>query len=261
MRLSGDGARKGANSSVYGHRSSRRAASRSQRGSVSSNQTQKPDTFPLSVRDTFPKAARLRVRREFLALQRRGERRYSRNFIIITSPARTARPRLGVTTSRRYGKAVVRNHMKRRLREFFRVRQTRISPPRDILIIPKSRAQELTFAQLVTELERGASHCSAHAVKSRTFSARHAPQPSLVSAGCSSWADSRAIASSFLRCSVRSVASIPAALSTLCTPSANMGRSEGCCSRFAVSPNVTPGTRAESISSPNSLCRRLKCYG
>ena len=121
---------------------------------MSSNQTHKPDTFPLSVRYTFPKAARLRVRREFLALQRRGERRYSRNFIIITSPARTARPRLGVTTSRRYGKAVIRNHMKRRLREFFRVRQARISPPRDILIIPKSRAQELTFAQIVTELER-----------------------------------------------------------------------------------------------------------
>ncbi len=107
-----------------------------------------------TLRPTFPKAARLRVRREFLALQRRGERRYSRNFIIITSPARTARPRLGVTTSRRYGKAVVRNQMKRRLREFFRVRQARISPTRDILIIPKSRAQELSFAQIVTELER-----------------------------------------------------------------------------------------------------------
>ena len=107
-----------------------------------------------TVRYTFPKAARLRVRREFLALQRRGERRYSRNFIVITSPARTARPRLGVTASRRYGKAVIRNQIKRRLREFFRIRQARISPPRDILIIPKSRAQELSFAQIVTELER-----------------------------------------------------------------------------------------------------------
>ena len=114
----------------------------------------KEEACPLSARYPFPKAARLRVRREFLALQRRGERRYSRNFIVITSPARTARPRLGVTTSRRYGKAVIRNQMKRRLREFFRVRQARISPPRDILIIPKSRAQELTFAQIVTELER-----------------------------------------------------------------------------------------------------------
>ena len=107
-----------------------------------------------TVRYTFPKAARLLARREFLALQRRGERRYSRNFIVITSPTRTARPRLGVTASRRYGNAVMRNQIKRRLREFFRVRQARISPTRDILIIPKSRAKELSFAQIVTELEK-----------------------------------------------------------------------------------------------------------
>jgi ribonuclease P protein component len=107
-----------------------------------------------TVRHTFPKAARLLVRREFLAIQRRGERRYSRNFIVITSPARTARPRLGVTASRRYGNAVIRNQMKRRLREFFRVRQARMSPTHDILIIPKSRAKELSFAQIVTELEK-----------------------------------------------------------------------------------------------------------
>ena len=107
-----------------------------------------------TARHTFPKAARLLVRREFLAIQRRGERRYRRNFIVITSPAHTARPRLGVTASRRYGKAVMRNQMKRRLREFFRVRQARMSPTRDILIIPKSRAKELSFAQIVTELER-----------------------------------------------------------------------------------------------------------
>ena len=44
--------------------------------------------------------------------------------------------------------------MKRKLREFFRVRQALISPTHDILIIPKSRAQELSFVQIVTELER-----------------------------------------------------------------------------------------------------------
>ncbi len=107
-----------------------------------------------TVRHTFPKAARLLVRQEFLALQRRGERRYSRNFVVITSPAGTDRPRLGITASRKYGNAVIRNKMKRKLREFFRVRQALISPTHDILIIPKSRAQELSFVQIVTELER-----------------------------------------------------------------------------------------------------------
>ena len=107
-----------------------------------------------TVHHTFPKAARLLVRREFLALQRRGKRRYSRHFIVITAPAGTDHSRLGVTASRKYGNAVTRNKMKRKLREFFRVRQAFLSPPRDIVIIPKSRAQELSFAQIVTELER-----------------------------------------------------------------------------------------------------------
>jgi ribonuclease P protein component len=44
--------------------------------------------------------------------------------------------------------------MKRMLREFFRVRQARISPVRDILVIPKSAAKELSFAQIVKELEK-----------------------------------------------------------------------------------------------------------
>ena len=106
------------------------------------------------ARSTFPKAARLLVRREFLAIQRRGERRHSRHFVVITSPARTDRPRLGITASRRFGNAVMRNRIKRKLREFFRVRRAQISASYDILIIPKSRAKELSFPQVVTELER-----------------------------------------------------------------------------------------------------------
>jgi len=105
-------------------------------------------------RYAFPKTARLRVRREFLAIQKTGKRRQSRHFVVITSPAWQHRPRLGITASRRFGNAVIRNRMKRMLREFFRVRQARISPVRDILVIPKSAAKELSFAQIVKELEK-----------------------------------------------------------------------------------------------------------
>lgn len=105
-------------------------------------------------RYAFPKAARLRVRREFLTIQKAGTRRQSRHFVVITSPAGQQRPRLGITASRRFGNAVIRNRMKRMLREFFRVRQARISPVRDILVIPKSAAKELSFAQIVKELEK-----------------------------------------------------------------------------------------------------------
>lgn len=105
-------------------------------------------------RRAFPKSARLLIRREFLQLQKRGKRRHTRHFVVITLPARTERPRLGITTSRRFGNAVIRNRMKRRLREFFRIRQAYVPPARDILIIPKSQAKTLSFAQLSAELDR-----------------------------------------------------------------------------------------------------------
>jgi len=49
---------------------------------------------------------------------------------------------------------VARNSIKRRLREFFRVRQADLSPERDILIIPKSQARTSPFAELAAELDR-----------------------------------------------------------------------------------------------------------
>src|SRR6266511_2543239 len=42
---------------------------------------------PEARRLAFPKAARLLVRREFLFLQRRGKRRHSSHFVVLTAPA------------------------------------------------------------------------------------------------------------------------------------------------------------------------------
>ena len=102
----------------------------------------------------FPKAARLLMRREFLSLQQRGKRRHSPHFVVISLPAQEGRSRLGITATRRFGKAVVRNRMKRILREFFRTRQAHITPARDILIIPKTGADTLSSIQMAEELER-----------------------------------------------------------------------------------------------------------
>jgi ribonuclease P protein component len=100
----------------------------------------------------FPKTARLLARREFLLLQKQGKRRHSPHFVVVTIPAQTKRPRLGITTSRRFGKAVIRNRMKRILREFFRTHQSLITPSQDIIIIPRAGAEQLTLAQVTEEL-------------------------------------------------------------------------------------------------------------
>jgi ribonuclease P protein component len=103
---------------------------------------------------TFPKEARLLARREFLLLQQRGKKRQGQHFLVITAPGRTQRSRLGITTSRRFGKSVDRNRMKRLLREFFREHQHALFPAVDIVIIPKAGAQELSLLQIDAELER-----------------------------------------------------------------------------------------------------------
>ena len=106
---------------------------------------------------TLPKAARILVRREFLALQRKGKRRHTPHFVVITAKTHTGRSRLGVTATRRFGNAVVRNWMKRRLREFFRLHQADLIPALNVLIIPKAGAGTLSFLQITQELERALS--------------------------------------------------------------------------------------------------------
>jgi ribonuclease P protein component len=103
---------------------------------------------------SFPKAARLRRRREFLTLQRDGRRRHSAHLVVIRGPAAGPISRLGVTVSTRVGNAVVRNRVKRLLREVFRTYREEIKSPTDIVVIAKPGADTLTHAQVATEFAR-----------------------------------------------------------------------------------------------------------
>jgi ribonuclease P protein component len=100
---------------------------------------------------TFPKAARIRRRAEYLELQREGRRRHTANLVVIRRPAPGPVSRLGVTVSGRVGNAVVRSRVKRILREIFRARRAEIKPPTDVLIIAKPGADTLSHAQAAIE--------------------------------------------------------------------------------------------------------------
>ena len=64
----------------------------------------------------------------------------------------TASLRLGIATSRKVGNAVVRNRVKRLVREFFRHHTSRITPAQDIVVIARTEAAQATAAHLTHEL-------------------------------------------------------------------------------------------------------------
>jgi ribonuclease P protein component len=99
----------------------------------------------------FPKAARVRRRREYLALGQKGRRRHATHFIVLAHQ-HPGGSRLGVTVSRKIGGAVTRNLVKRRVREAFRRHPHRLLRDHDLVVIAKPGAGDLAFDDIVREL-------------------------------------------------------------------------------------------------------------
>lgn len=104
--------------------------------------------------ERFPKANRIRWRGEFVYLQRIGRRRSGNLFVVILAPAKHKVSRLGITASRKVGGAVVRNRIKRWVREFFRRSKDRIRPARDMVVIVRPNLTTATYADVAQELTR-----------------------------------------------------------------------------------------------------------
>jgi ribonuclease P protein component len=69
-------------------------------------------------------------------------------------------PHIGFTTPRALGKAVVRNRIKRRVREAVRLQLDRLSPQWSIVINPRRKALSATTQELQQEVERLFLRCS-----------------------------------------------------------------------------------------------------
>ena len=61
---------------------------------------------------------------------------------------RTNTNRVGVTVSKKLGHAVVRNRVRRRLREVYRLNETRFAPGWDIVVVARSRCIDAEFGKL-----------------------------------------------------------------------------------------------------------------
>ena len=61
---------------------------------------------------------------------------------------RTETNRVGVTVSKKLGKAHIRNRIRRRVREVYRLNEDRFQPGWDIVVVVRSRAVEADFQKL-----------------------------------------------------------------------------------------------------------------
>ena len=84
---------------------------------------------------------------------RSGRRAASEYFALFVSDNELGRPRVGLAVSRKLGNAVVRNRVKRRLRELVRPLLTRAEGGRDVVIVARARAVEAEFMRLRQEME------------------------------------------------------------------------------------------------------------
>lgn len=103
--------------------------------------------------ESFPKRARITRRSEFLNLSRSGKKVHTSHFLVISKPNDKGESRLGVTVSANVGKAVIRNLVKRYLREFFRRHRHKILGHRDIVVIAKKGTGELSLVEVAEELQ------------------------------------------------------------------------------------------------------------
>jgi ribonuclease P protein component len=99
----------------------------------------------------FPRTLRLRKRAEYLSLGS-GEKVYLPHFLIVWKGGGSS-PRFGITASRKTGVAVVRNRVKRLVREYLRLHPQIAA--NDYNIIARRGAGELTYHEVVRELDRG----------------------------------------------------------------------------------------------------------
>ena len=90
----------------------------------------------------------LKTNRDFDRVFRKGKSAGHRDLVILGRRGRSKFVRVGFCISRKAGNAVVRNKMRRRLKEIIREAESELKPRWEIVIVAKESTQNLNFQEL-----------------------------------------------------------------------------------------------------------------
>ncbi|MCY4403741.1 MAG: ribonuclease P protein component [Candidatus Poribacteria bacterium] len=97
---------------------------------------------------------RLKKPWEFQRAYKKGKKYWNTHFVIYVYHTQLKQPRLGITVSKKVGKSVQRNRVKRLIRESFRVLKYHLLPHHDIVVVGRSAACGLTMQEVRDSLHK-----------------------------------------------------------------------------------------------------------
>lgn len=108
--------------------------------------------------ETLPRSHRITRRKDFVRAYETGRKTNTRYAVIFAVPNLLGHSRVGITTTKKLGKAHSRNRMKRWVREVYRRERTTLeldATSLDFVVNVKRNAVESTFADFRVDLCKG----------------------------------------------------------------------------------------------------------
>jgi ribonuclease P protein component len=102
-------------------------------------------------KNTFPSSLKIQKREEFRLIYSKGEKHISNTFSLFILGNGYGKGRLGLTVTKRVGKAVERNRVKRIFREIFRKNKERINKNIDIVVHAKPEVVNKSYMEIEKE--------------------------------------------------------------------------------------------------------------
>jgi ribonuclease P protein component len=96
----------------------------------------------------LPKHHRLTLARDFTRVRRRGRSAGNNLLVVFVLPLRSPEIRVGFSVSKKVGKAVVRNRVKRRLREAVRHQIPHMRLGQHVVVMARPAAADAAYCQL-----------------------------------------------------------------------------------------------------------------